>query len=260
MCGVPPDLSSRFPPPPSGTVRVWVARLDRPPLPADVLRASLAPDESARLERLTFADVRARWIAGRGLLRHVLGDALGIAPSAVSFASGPNGRPVLASASPIAFNVSHARDLLAIAVARVTGEAREALALGVDVELLREVHQMAAVAQRVFDDAERAAIASHASEDARRHAFFRLWTRKEACMKATGAGFTLPPHTFHVDADAPVQRVTLPPHACAADGIALTVHDVREHAALAAVLDPGEQAVGAVAVGDPAWTVEVCSP
>ena len=66
-------------------------------------------------------------------------------------------------------------------------------------------------------------------------------------MKATGAGFALPPHTFHVDADASMQRVALPVHAFAPAGLTVGVHD----------LDVGTDAAGAVAVGGAGWTVEV---
>ena len=69
-------------------------------------------------------------------------------------------------------------------------------------------------------------------------------------MKATGAGFALPPHTFRVDADAPVQQVAVPAHAHAPEGIVLSVH---------ALPDVGG-CVGAVAVAGAAWTVDVLTP
>jgi 4'-phosphopantetheinyl transferase len=241
-------VPASFPPPPARVVRVWLASLDRPPLPLDALGATLVPDESRRMAIIALERDRARYAAGRGLLRRVLGGALGVAPEAVRLAEGVNGRPVLAGAGsqPVASNVSHSADRVAIAIARVPEDAADALPLGVDVEVLRAVASMDRVAARVFDDEERAAIAAHAGDHARRAAFHRLWTRKEACMKATGAGFTLPPRTFHVDADAPVQQVRLPAHACAPSGITLTVHD----------LPAGEGAAGAVAVAGDGWTVD----
>lgn len=263
-------MTPTFPAPPPATVRVWLARLDRPPLPSDELAAALSPEEAAHAAGLPFADVRERWIIGRGLLRRVLadalhdesGDAFGESRDvrALALVKGANGRPELSprrdvaepdARSRLAFNLSHARDVLAIAIARPTAaqlaEHGAPFPLGVDVEVVREVLHVDAVARRVFDDDERAAIAAHDDHAGRMRTFFRLWTRKEACMKATGAGFALPPHTFHVDADAARQRVALPAHAFALAGARIVVHD----------LHVGDDAAGAVAVAGEGWTVEV---
>jgi 4'-phosphopantetheinyl transferase len=237
-------MTSSFPPPPTGVVRILVASLDAPPLPLDRLEACLSPDEAARMRRFAFPDLRARYAAGRGLLRHVLGAALGTAPDAVALVEDGNGRPAVAGSAPVAFNVSHSRDVLAIAL--VTGAEASALPLGVDVEHLLDVPEMPGVAERVFDDAERAELEARAGAD-RLATFHRLWTRKEACMKATGAGFALAPITFHVDADAAVQRVALPPHPQAPEGATVEVHDVAAGASVAA----------AVALGGQGWKVEV---
>jgi 4'-phosphopantetheinyl transferase len=241
-------VSVSFPPPPPGVVRVWLASLDAPPVPAAQLAATLAPDERARAARFVFAHDRARYHAGRGLLRVILGAATGLPPEAVRLAAGDNGRPRLAGddtggAMPLSFNVSHSADRIAIALA--TGDA--ALALGVDIEWPRVIPELDDVAARVFDDVERARLAAAGDGERRLAHFHRLWTRKEACMKATGAGFALPPHTFRADADAAVQQVTLPAHDHARRGIVVTVH---------ALPDAGG-CVGAVAVAGAAWTVDV---
>ena len=65
-------------------------------------------------------------------------------------------------------------------------------------------------------------------------------------MKATGAGLSLAPRTFHVDADAPVQQVRLPAHPCAPRGLTVAV--------LRLPVDDG--AVGAVAVAGDGWTID----
>lgn len=236
-----------FPPPPARVVRVWLLSLDAPPLPAAVLRGWLSAEEQARASRFVFPDDRARWQAGRGVLRRVLADALGREPAAVALAPGTNGRPVLApeaAALGVGFNLSHSGDRLAIAVARATAASAAPL-LGVDIEQLRPVPEMDGVAERVFTPAERQALASAAAD--RLVVFHRLWTRKEACLKATSAGFTLAADTFGLDADVPVQRVRLPAHDCAPAGAELTVH---------ALPEVGECA-GAVAIAGDGWTIDV---
>lgn len=234
-----------FPPPPARVVRVWLLSLDAPPVPAAQLRNVLSAEERARAARFVFADDRARWEAGRGLLRLVLARALDLEPAAIRLAPGVNGRPALeadVAAHGIAFNLSHSRDRLAVAVAR----APVAPLLGVDVEELRPVPEMIGVAERVFTPAESRALLSAADGD-RVAVFHQLWTRKEACLKATGAGFTLPADSFEVDPWAVVQRVRLPSHECAPAGAELVVH----------ALPIAGDCAGAVAIAGEGWELDV---
>lgn len=227
-----------FPPPPPGTILVWLADMDRPPVARDDLEALLAPDERARQARFVFARDRDRYAVARGLLRTILGEATGVAPERVRLVAGPNGR--LALDEGPAFNVSHSEARLAIALAG--GDAR--LPLGVDVERARAIDELDDVAARVCTPDELARLRALPGP-ARLAAFHRLWTRKEACMKATGAGFALAPSSFRVDVDAPAQRVALPPHDFAPAGLEVGVLDVAAGAGYA----------GAVAIAGEGWRV-----
>lgn len=245
---VPP---ADFTPPPARVVRVWLLSLDAPPVPAAQLRSWLAPEERERAARFVFPDDRARWQVARGLLRVALANALDLEPSALRLVHGVNGRPTLdteAAARGVAFNLSHSGDRLAIAIARAPTApvAPAAPLLGVDIEQLRPVPEMIGVARRVFTPVERQALMSAGDAD-RVAVFHRLWTRKEACLKATGAGFTLAADGFEVDAGAAVQRVRLPSHECAPAGAELVVH------ALPVVGD----CAGAVAVAGEGWDLDV---
>ena len=104
----------------------------------DDLSACLSTTERARAQRFGTDELRRRWIAGRATLRLVLGDALGIAPSAVEIRRGVRGRPELADAgSGIDFNVSHTGGVALIGIAKgLPADTR----IGVDIERLdREV-------------------------------------------------------------------------------------------------------------------------
>lgn len=230
----------RLPPPSPGTLRVWIADMDRPPVAREALEGVLDAEERARMARFVFPRDRGRFAAARGLLRLVLAEATGIAAARVPLVAGANGR--LALHEGPAFNLSHSDARVAIAIA--TGD--PALPLGVDVEWGRPLPELDGVAERVSTPAELARLRA-LPEEPRLAAFHRLWTRKEACMKATGAGFALSPSTFRVDLDAPVQRVALPPHDFAPAGLELAVHDLP--------LDGGY--AGAVAAAGGPWTVEV---
>jgi 4'-phosphopantetheinyl transferase len=175
-----------------GSVHVWSAALDPPPARLDVLAGYLSPDERARADRFHFPRDRRRYLAARGTLREILGAYLERAPAALAFAYGPQGKPALdpPDAAGLDFNLSHSADIALFALAR-------GRPVGVDVEAARDLSDMPGVAARVMTAAELAAFEA-LPEDARPPAFFAHWTRKEAYMKAVGAGFSLPPESFAV--------------------------------------------------------------
>ena len=151
----------------------------------------LDDSERARAERFLFDEDRRRFVASHAALRVALGNATERDPRSLRFVTGPHGKPSLAEpASGIQFNLSHsgARALIAIAVGR---------RVGVDIERDRGVDELA-LASRFFSEAEAAAIAGTPPAN-RRAAFFRIWTRKEAFVKAIGDGLTHPLASFHVN-------------------------------------------------------------
>lgn len=176
--------------PAEGEVLLWRASLDA--APAEALFATLSPDEHERAGRYRFARDRHRFVAGRGLLRRILAGALGISPSEVRFAYGAYGKP-MAEGEPahgIRFNVSHSGGLFVCAVAA----GRE---VGVDVERIRPDLADEAIARQFFSPSEVAELLATPSER-RTEAFLRCWTRKEAYVKATGLGLSLPLDSFDV--------------------------------------------------------------
>jgi 4'-phosphopantetheinyl transferase len=123
-----------------------------------------------------------RFAVGRGWLRRLLADILGTAPADVPLDYIP-GKPRLEGHTGPCFNVSHAGDVVVVALSD-----RE---VGVDIERGGDcaVLDAAAVACTA---SERAALDVVSSAD-RADAFLRLWTAKEAYLKATGTGLAVPP-------------------------------------------------------------------
>jgi 4'-phosphopantetheinyl transferase len=78
------------------------------------------------------------------------------------------------------FNLAHSGELALLALTRA-GE------VGVDVERIRPMPDALELAARFFSPREVAALQTVPPDDANA-AFFRLWTRKEAWLKATGEG------------------------------------------------------------------------
>jgi 4'-phosphopantetheinyl transferase len=175
---------------PPGDVHVWRASLDRPEATTDRLFLTLAPDEMRRARRFHFLEDRHHYIAGRGILRALLGAYLGRPPSELSFGYNAFGKPVLAGEPSLRFNLSHSRGLALYAVAW----GRE---VGVDVEHVRPDFAGEAIARRFFSAPEVAALKAVPIE-LRVVAFFDCWTRKEAYIKARGKGLAIPLDRFDV--------------------------------------------------------------
>jgi len=220
--------------PAPGTVHVWHAALEPPDVRWQELAATLAPDERERVARLRPGPHRRRFVAGRGLLRVILGAYLGSDPGRVPLAYGAAGKPHLAgTAAALAFNLSHS-DGLAVCAVAVDRE------VGIDVERLRPIPDMLEIAACCFSARERAFLAW--LDDAERvGAFFRAWTRKEAWLKATGCGLPLGPERVEV-----TMAAGEPPRLLGVAGLAdaprrWSLHDL--------FLRPGY--VAALAVSDP---------
>jgi len=164
-------------------IDVWAASLRRSTVELSDLAATLSPEEDNRAERYQFEQHRNRFIAGRGLLRTILGMHLNRNPRELEFAYGPNEKPRLAHQDddgPLHFNLAHSEDLVLIAVTR-TGE------VGIDVERIRPVSEAGNIVERYFSPRE-SGVYRALPEGEKPFAFFNLWTRKEAWLKATGVG------------------------------------------------------------------------
>ncbi|MEO1519422.1 MAG: 4'-phosphopantetheinyl transferase superfamily protein [Cyanobacteria bacterium J06633_2] len=145
--------------------------------------ATLSSDERARADRFKFEHLRHRFIIGRGVLRELLGRYLAIAPGEIRFTYGRYGKPTLDQAvhsTSISFNLSHSNTMALLVFCRKG-------MIGVDVEHIRSSVDALALSKRFFTPHEYHHICSCASEQAIAE-FFRLWTCKEAYLKATGEG------------------------------------------------------------------------
>ena len=121
---------------------------------------------------------------------------LRVKPATIAFCYGPQGKPALGSDSSLLFNTSHAGDYAAFAVTSV-GE------VGVDIEVIqREMPRREEIATRYFAAGEQAALRA-VPESERNAAFFELWTRKEAFVKARGDGLFSGLETFEVSLGEP---------------------------------------------------------
>src|ERR1051326_2139961 len=116
-------------------VHVWAANLDVTAKSLIRLRSILSEDELLRAGRLHFDTHRNRFVAGRGILRMLLGKYLECAVDELNFTYGPNGKPALAgrnSQSGLFFNLAHSEDIALFVFTHVGP-------IGIDVERIRPV-------------------------------------------------------------------------------------------------------------------------
>jgi len=161
-------------------VHVWLARLDPETEQSWCRRvAATTAEERDRASRFRRAEDRERYLAAHGALRLLLGRYLTCDPLSLHFAVSINGKPFL-DAGRIQFNLSHSGDFALIAVA----QSRQ---VGADIEQVRPMPDLDAVAARVCTPAELDRLGDLADSE-RERAFFAMWTRKESLAKATGEG------------------------------------------------------------------------
>jgi len=155
---------------------------------ADDCRADfLSPSERERAAQFRRDRDRLAFIARRVFLREILCGYVGADPAAIEFVRGEFGKPQVKSAA-LHFSASHSAGLALIAVSRT-------FEIGVDVERIDPAFDREAVARHFFCGGEISVAAESAEE------FFRIWTRKEAYVKALGLGFSLAPESFDVSMD-----------------------------------------------------------
>ncbi|AYG69903.1 MULTISPECIES: 4'-phosphopantetheinyl transferase superfamily protein [unclassified Rhizobium] len=174
-------------------IDVWSWRLDAPPTDLGASTTLLSLDERARADRFIHDHHRLRFVAARSGMRLILGRYLGLPPQAIRFNYGDHGKPSVSAggAASIRFNLSHSADLAVLAVS-------DRYELGVDIEEIRFLKED--VAKRFFSRREYGTLRSLPAE-CYLDGFYRCWTRKEAFIKAHGAGLSLPLDSFDVTFD-----------------------------------------------------------
>jgi 4'-phosphopantetheinyl transferase len=161
-----------------GEIHLWTCPLNPPN--HEACGRWLSPDEKDRMNRFLFPELRRKYAVARGTLRQLAGRYLGRAPEELVFAYGTQGKPVL---DGLNFNLSHSGERMAVAFAADSP-------VGLDIEKITPRRRVRHLAARYFQESERREMETPDDEEFLRR-FFRLWTAKEAVMKATGLGFAL---------------------------------------------------------------------
>ncbi|MBB5082705.1 4'-phosphopantetheinyl transferase family protein [Nonomuraea endophytica] len=200
---------------------MWKVHLDRPGMPG---WSALSEAECERALRFADPLERRRWVVARSTLKQILGELCGIPAARLAFSTEGGGRPRIAfhtegphtegpqteghggglglalaadgsdrpldgcgclsdgcdrpsAGRGLDFNLSHSGEWALIAVAP------EGRRVGVDVERISPDADILELAARMYQPEEVERVRAAGAPE-----FFRLWTAKEAYIKATGVG------------------------------------------------------------------------
>lgn len=174
-------------------VHIWQANLkNQARLPNDISEY-LSPHELERANKLKFPNDRDHFIARQYLLRSILCKYCDCQPHELIFSYNKYNKPfiTLPKSEDIKFNMSSSADLMIIGVCKQHD-------IGIDIEKVRETGNLDDIALENFSQRE---LEYFNNESDKKTAFFDIWTRKEAFIKAVGTGMYFPLKSFCVEVD-----------------------------------------------------------
>jgi len=175
----------------SSEIHLWLLPIGEvPPDYFPEFHQLLSPEEQKRNQRYVFEKDRICHLLTRVFIRKLLAAYLAVAPSELQFEENNHGRPALIwpdGKSKLNFNLSHAGKMI------VCGVVQEGT-IGIDVEPIdREVKIH--LASSFFAKIELEELSKLPPEQQKEH-FLRLWTLKEAYIKARGKGLAIALDSF----------------------------------------------------------------
>lgn len=174
-------------------VHIWLSYLNLHQVRLKHLYPLLSDAEKQRSERFKHYKHRKNYIASHGFLHTALGYYIRTPANEIEFSHGEKGKPSIIESQNtenIQFNLSHSGNLAILAVCKNHQ-------LGIDIECTDRKSDWAGIARRFFTEKEQQAFFK-LDEGLQENTFYKIWTRKEAHMKVTGKGLSLPPTQFEI--------------------------------------------------------------
>jgi len=175
---------------PDDEVHVWQVDLAAWDISAGQLLGVLNAEEQERAARFKFPAPRNQFVISRALLRRALGMYLRVEGPQIQFRTSTNGKPELANDYGLRFNLSHTEGAMVFAITRKR-------CIGIDVERIRDNPDAMKLATRFFSVEEVQWLRSQPAAEISA-SFFRVWTGKEAYIKADGDGLSKSLSSFSV--------------------------------------------------------------
>lgn len=170
-----------------GEIHLWSALLDQPDEIINRFYSVLSEEEKYRINKYKFKFLRDRQTVSIGLIKSLISNYLNIKTEEINFVQNKYGKPSLhpeLNEIDLQFNVSHSEHLGMFAF--TTGQE-----LGLDVESIQETPNLNEIIDMCFSDFEKEWF--YKSEPGlQEELFYKVWTGKEAFIKAIGTGLSFP--------------------------------------------------------------------
>ncbi len=174
-------------------VHIWQANLKRLSQNPKNFSEYLSPNEKEKAERLKFTHDRDQYILRHYLLRLILCKYCTCQPNELIFRFNDYQKPFISLPQPEEnkFNMSYSDDFMIVGISKQND-------VGIDIEKVREISNLEDIAYDNFSQPE---LEYFNSEPDKKTAFFKIWTRKEAFIKAVGNGIYFPLKSFCIEID-----------------------------------------------------------
>ncbi|EKK00561.1 4'-phosphopantetheinyl transferase [Rhodopirellula baltica SH28] len=152
----------------------------------------LPQEEHQSAAKFRVASARHQHVIGRGMARFLIADT-NTAPHQIQFRNLDHGKPIVETPEQLRrpFNIAHTKGLV---ICGIGAEAADEW-LGVDIEGLDRKTDPG-LAQRYFAPEEIEQLDRVKNDDAKQALFLKIWTLKEAFIKAIGTGLNTPLDQF----------------------------------------------------------------
>lgn len=175
----------------SEAVVVWLAGPASASGVPDFLWNGLSNQERDRANRFFHKRDRTLFAMTRAVLRSLLSEVTSVPANRIMFTEGPHGKPRLAEIEGPQFNVSHSGSWALIGLS-------DRRPIGVDIESMRRAGSELDIARSFFSDSEYCSLEG-LEESLLLQSFYKIWTCKEAVLKALGVGISEHLRDFSVE-------------------------------------------------------------
>ena len=160
----------------------------------------LSDEERKKAKKYYNSFLRDRYVIAHGILRYILSYYIDKPPKQINFVNNKYGKPFLKN-SDIQFNISHSHNLASYIVALNS-------IVGIDIELHKNILSIQDLSHLVFTPIEYKNFATK-KDNEKLELFYKLWTKKEALIKANGQGLFYPMNTIEAFKLLPGEKIFL---------------------------------------------------